>query len=261
MSDTLILKFGGASVAKPEHFSLIADIILARKQEFPKIVVVVSAMGNTTDQLIELAKAVNPTPPPREFDMLMTAGERISMALLAMALAAKNQEALSFTGSQSGIITCQKHNEARIIEVRPHRLLPHLEKGKIVIVAGFQGVSREGEITTLGRGGSDTTAVALGVKLKAERAEFYKNVPGIFDKDPLRYSCALHLPRLTYDQAMTIVTNGAKVLHSRCLELAKNNALPLHVLSFTEFAKNTIHGTVIKDENILRPELLQFEAV
>ena len=258
--DTLVLKFGGAAVAKPELFPLIADIILSRKKEFPKIVVVVSAMGNTTDQLIELSKLVNPHPPPREYDMLMSAGERISMSLLAMALAAKNQEALSFTGSQSGIITCQKHNEARIIEVRPHRLLPHLEMGKVVIVAGFQGVSRAGEITTLGRGGSDTTAVALAVKLNAERVEFYKNVPGIFDKDPLKYSTAQHYSNLTYDQALEIVMNGAKVLHSRCIELAKVNGLPLHVLSFTEFAKNSIHGTVINDINILRHDELRFEA-
>lgn len=256
--DTLVLKFGGAAVSQPEHFSLIADIILARKREFPKIAVVVSAMGNTTDQLIDLAK-VNPTPPPREFDILMSAGERISMALLAMALSAKNQEAFSFTGSQSGIITCQRHNEARIIDVRPHRLLPHLENGRIVIVAGFQGVSRGGEITTLGRGGSDTTAVALGIALKAHRVEFYKNVPGIFTCDPFVCSSAQHLPQLTYDQALAIVTQGAKVLHSRCIELARHNRLPLHILSFTEFAKNPIHGTVINDASLEIPNQLQFE--
>jgi aspartate kinase len=257
--DTLVLKFGGASVASTEHFSLIADIILARKQEFSKIIVVVSAMGDTTDQLIKLAKQVNQAPPPREFDMLMSAGERISMALLAMALSAKNQHAFSFTGSQSGIITCQKHNEARIIEVKPHRLVPHLQKGNVVIVAGFQGVSRGGEITTLGRGGSDTTAVALGIALGAKQVEFYKNVPGIYDLDPIQFSGAKHLPRLTYDEALNIVNQGAKILHNRCVELAKRNGLPLHVLSFTEFAKNAVHGSVITDMQIARSQQLHFE--
>jgi aspartate kinase len=258
--DTLVLKFGGASVATPEHFSLIADIILARMKEYSKIVVVVSAMGNSTDQLQELARKVNPNPPPREMDMLLTVGERISMSLLAMALAAKNQTAISFTGSQSGIITCQKHNEARIIEVRPHRLLPHLDQRRTVIVAGFQGVSRGGEITTLGRGGSDTTAVALGVALNASRVEFYKNVPGIFDSDPFKNHNAKHLPSLTYDEALTIVNQGAKILHTRCLELAKRNGLPLHILSFTEFAKNNLHGTVVFDPSCERNFQPLFEA-
>ncbi|MFN4174875.1 MAG: aspartate kinase, partial [Parachlamydiaceae bacterium] len=175
---TLVLKFGGASVAEPEHFSKIADIILYRKKEFNNIVVVVSAMGDTTNKLIDLAKKVNPNPPRREYDMLVSVGERISISLLAMALALKGQDAISFTGSQSGIITTEEHSEARIIDVKPNRLQPHLQAGKVVIVAGFQGVSKSGEITTLGRGGSDTTAVALAVALKAEKVEFYKDVIG-----------------------------------------------------------------------------------
>jgi len=232
MKRTLVMKFGGAAVASPDCFARIADLILERKRDFERIVVVVSAMGNTTDQLIALAKQVNPSPPQREYDMLVTVGERISIALLAMALAGKNQEALSYTGSQSGIITCNRHTEARIIDVRPTRLLPILELGKIAIVAGFQGVSRGGEITTLGRGGSDTTAVALGVSLGASKVEFYKDVPGICSEDPKCNSQALLYPQLSYKEALKIVLNGAKVLHARCIELAEKNGLPLHVRSF-----------------------------
>lgn len=255
MTKTVILKFGGASVASIEQFPLIADIIVARKKEFSKVAVVVSAMGNTTDELIELAKKVNPHPPPREMDMLMTTGERISMALLAMALASKEEEAISFTGSQSGIITCSQHNEAEIVEVRPHRLLSHLNQGKIVIVAGFQGVSTSGEITTLGRGGSDTTAVALGVALQAERVEFYKNVPGVFDRDPKKCTTAKFLPTLSYDEALKIVEQGAKILHSRSLKLAKLNGLPLQVLSFNTFSNLSpieLQGTQVCDSAIKR---------
>ncbi len=148
----LVIKFGGAAVATPEQFSRIADLILARRLEYSRIVVVVSAMAGTTDQLIRLAKNVHPHPPQREYDMLISAGERISMSLLAMALCLKNQEAVSFTGSQSGIITCHSHSQAHIIDVRPQRIKSSLEQGKIVIVAGFQGVSANKEITTLGRG-------------------------------------------------------------------------------------------------------------
>lgn len=226
------MKFGGAAVATPEHFSRIADIILSRKKEFARIVIVVSAMGNTTNQLIALAKQVHPNPPQREYDMLVSVGERISISLLAMALAAKEHEAVSFTGSQSGIITCPKHTDARIIEVRPHRLKPHLDGGKVVIIAGFQGVSRHGEITTLGRGGSDTSAVALAVALGAEQVEFYKDVPGIFNEDPKQNPQAILLPTLTYDEALAITTKGAKILNSRCLQLAQSNNLPLYIHTF-----------------------------
>lgn len=248
--NTLVMKFGGASVATPEHFSKIADIILSRMDQYPKVIVVVSAMGKTTDQLIDLAKKVNPDPPPREYDMLITVGERISISLLAMALARKNREAISFTGSQSGIITSDTHSEARILEVRPHRLLPCLEEGKVVIVAGFQGVSVRGEITTLGRGGSDTSAVALGVAFKA-KVEFYKDVPGIFSEDPkLNPRATLH-PRLSYSQALDIVNKGAKVLHPRSIELAAKNQLPLHVMSFQEFDPLKNGGTMIMSEKTL----------
>ena len=241
---TLVMKFGGASVASPENFSHIADVILARMQEYNRIIVVVSAMAKTTDQLIQLATEVNADPPRREYDMLVSVGERISISLLAMAIAKKNREAISFTGSQSGIITTDTHSEARIIDIRPHRLIHGLEAGKIVIVAGFQGVSLKGEITTLGRGGSDTTAVALAVTFGA-KVEFYKDVPGVYSEDPKLNANAILFPRLSYKEALDIVYKGAKILHPRCIELACKNRLPLHVLSFID-AKEV--GTVISEE-------------
>lgn len=234
MNRTLIMKFGGASVASTENFAAIAALIAQRKKEYSRIVVVVSAMGDTTDQLIALAKQVHPNPPKREYDMLLTVGERISISLLAMALSLQGQEAVSFTGSQTGIITCPKHSDARIIDIRPHRILPHLENGKIVIIAGFQGVSLAGEITTLGRGGSDTSAVALAAALDAEKVEFFKDVPGIFSEDPKRNPSANFFSTLSYDEALTIVSQGAEILHPRCILLAKKNALPLHIRSFNK---------------------------
>jgi aspartate kinase len=231
--DTLIMKFGGASVAAPEQFAQCAKII-ANAALHARIVVVVSAMGNTTDSLLELARKVHPQPPPREQDMLISVGERISISLLAMALALEGCEAISFTGSQSGILTTPEHSQARITLVKPHRLIKALDAGKIAIVAGFQGVSSEGEITTLGRGGSDTTAVALGVALQAVKVEFYKDVPGIFSEDPKKNCAAIHHSFLSYAEALVIAEKGAKVLHPRCIALAEKNALPLHVLSFVD---------------------------
>lgn len=249
------MKFGGASVATTESFARIADIIINRLQSFSKIVVVVSAMGDTTNQLIALAKQVHSDPPRREYDMLLTVGERISISLLAMALAAKNQEAISFTGSQSGIITSCTHADALIEEVRPHRLFNALNDGKVVIVAGFQGVSRKGEITTLGRGGSDTSAVALGIALDAA-VEFYKDVDGIYSADPKCNPAALHLPILGYKEALEIVKAGAKVLHPRSIILAEKNSLPLYVRSF-EQGKELF--TQIIDHSIVRSPEKQYE--
>lgn len=254
MKKTLVMKFGGASVATPDHFAQIANIILARKQEYQRIVIVVSAMGDTTDQLIALAKQVHPNPPRREYDMLVSVGERISIALLAMALVLKDSQAVSFTGSQSGIITCSSHSNARIVDVRPHRILKALENEKIVIVAGFQGVSQTGEITTLGRGGSDTSAVALGVALKAECVEFYKDVSGIYSEDPKINPCAELFPLLSYETAARIVENGHPVLHSRCINLASLNQLALYVCSFIDFDKNHCQGTLIGEFNRLRAQ-------
>jgi aspartate kinase len=243
----IILKFGGASVNSPEAFSAIANIILYRKKEYQKVIVVVSAMGNTTDELIALAYKVNARPPRRELDMLISVGERMSISLLAMSLAAKGAHAISFTGSQSGILTTSHHFDAKIINVKPHRLLGPLEQGKIVIVAGFQGVSLSGEITTLGRGGSDTTAVALAIALQAQKVEFFKDVDGVFDCDPKTNSCAQLLPKLTYQEAYKMMTNGAKVLHARCIQLAKKHSIPLKVSSFYKYDKPSM-GTAIFDK-------------
>jgi len=231
---TLVLKFGGAAVAEVGLFGTIADIIEKRKRIYSRIVVVVSAMGTTTDDLLRLAKQVHPNPPRRELDMLLSVGERMSIALLAMALDLKGMEAISFTGSQSGIITSNEHADAKIVEMRPWRLQPHLEEEKIVIVAGFQGVSRKGEITTLGRGGSDTTAVAIAVALHAEKVEFYKDVSGIYNSDPKTDASAAFFNSLSYDAMLQMAQKGAKVLHPRSVLMAKNNGLPLHVLSFHE---------------------------
>jgi aspartate kinase len=240
------MKFGGASVATPAHFQNVAQLIRKRCQEFERVVVVVSAMGDTTDQLIKLAREVHPEPPRRELDMLISVGERMSIALLAMALARLGIEAVSFTGSQSGIITTDDHTEARIMTVRPDRLMQPLEEGRVVIVAGFQGVSRKKEITTLGRGGSDTTAVALGVALGAGHIEFLKDVHGIYDRDPDGDPTAQLLPQLSFETALEIVGRcGHAILHRRCIELAQRNSLPLRILPF---ADPEAGGSWIRDE-------------
>lgn len=238
----LVMKFGGASVETPKSFLKLAKIIIERSHYHKKIAVVVSAMANTTDQLFQLAKRVHPNPPKREQDMLVSVGERISISLLAMALAREGVEAVSFTGSQSGIITCENHSDASIVDVRPKRIQKVLDEGKIAIVAGFQGVSRQGEITTLGRGGSDTSAVALAVGLGADIVEFYKDVPGICEEDPKEKPQARVYPELSYDQALQIAENGAEVLHKRCIELAAKNNIQLCIHSFN----NPTHvGTVV----------------
>lgn len=229
------MKFGGGVLKGAESFSKIADQIAGKR-----VVVVVSAMSGMTDQLIEMAKKVHESPPKRELDMLISVGERMSIALLAMALAKKGVEAVSFTGSQSGIITTSEHQEARIIDVRPMRLVKALDQGKVVIVAGFQGVSLDKEITTLGRGGSDTTAVALAIALQGD-LEFVKDVPGIYRNFPDR---ALLEKELTHEEATAIVSRTGKVLHVRALELAKKNGLPFLVRGLVRGA-----GTVVKQIN------------
>ena len=244
------MKFGGASALKPESFLRLAKIIIERSLQHKKIAVVVSAMANTTDQLFSLAKRVHPNPPEREQDMLVSVGERISISLLAMALAREGKEAVSFTGSQSGIITCENHSDAKIVDVRPRRIQETLKSGKIAIVAGFQGVSTTGEITTLGRGGSDTSAVALAVALGAPRVEFYKDVPGIFEKDPKRELSEKH-HCLTYADALELARKGAQVLASRCIELAQKNNIELCIHSFHHPSDvGTIVGSNNKNENL-----------
>jgi aspartate kinase len=234
---TLIIKFGGASVATPGHFRNVAALIRARREYYSSIVVVVSAMSGTTEELRRLSQEVHPEPPLRELDMLLTAGERISIALLAMALHRIEIPAISFTGSQSGIITTGDHNSAYIVDVRPQRLIPYLKRGTLAIVAGFQGVTPDGEITSLGKGGSDTSAVALGVALDAEVVEFYKDVSGIYREDPKQNVKAELLAKLNFDAAYLLMSQGAKILHPRSVLLASKNSLPLHVLSFYEAAE------------------------
>ena len=237
-----ILKFGGASVASPQNFHRIAEIVQSWKSE--PIVVVVSAMGDTTDRLLLLAQEVHPNPPKREQDMLVSVGERISMSLLAMALLKLGVDAVSFTGSQSGIITDEYHSEARIVEVRPKRILDALNSNKVVIVAGFQGVSRQGEITTLGRGGSDTTAVALAAALNAPVVDFFKDVDGIYSADPKKDFSAVLISKISYENAKKM---QAKILHSRCIELAEKNGIQLQV---RPFMNPSFVGSVVGDEAI-----------
>ena len=235
-----MLKFGGAAVRTPESFRSIAEIIKLRKACYDRIVVAISAMGDTTDELILLAKRVHPAPPKRELDMLLSVGERISMSLLAMSLDTLGISAASFTGSQSGILTTEDHTQAKIVDLKPKRVLAALEAGKVSIVAGFQGMSLTGEITTLGRGGTDTTAVALAIALGAKRVEFYKDVDGIFDRDPHVHQEAQLLEKLSYSRALNIIEKGAQVLHDRCVTLAAKHKVCLHVLPFSSFASSAL---------------------
>lgn len=228
----VVQKYGGSSVADATSIKRVAQRIVATKKAGNDVVVVVSAMGDTTDELIDLANQVSPLPPGRELDMLLTAGERISMALLAMAIGNSGQEARSFTGSQAGVITDGTHGKAKIIDVTPGRLQSALDEGAIVIVAGFQGVSQTSkDITTLGRGGSDTTAVALAAALNADVCEIYTDVDGIFTADPRIVPSAQQIPALSYEETLEMAANGAKILHLRCVEYARRNNMPIHVRS------------------------------
>ncbi|MFZ5470729.1 MAG: aspartate kinase [Myxococcota bacterium] len=220
----VVQKYGGSSVAGAEKLRLVARKVKARRDEGAQLVVVVSAMGDTTDELLALAKEVSPDPPRRELDMLLTCGERISMALLSMALQELGVPAISFTGSQSGIITNDAHAQARIVEVRPYRISDELAAGKVVIVAGYQGVSYKREVTTLGRGGSDTTAVALAAALGAD-CEIYSDVDGIFSADPRVVPDAKKLAALSYDEMQELASAGAKVLNATAVEFAKQKGI------------------------------------
>lgn len=228
----IVAKFGGSSVADAAGILRVAKRIVDSKRAGNEVVVVVSAMGDTTDDLIDLAKQVSPNPPGRELDMLLTAGERISMAVLAMAINDLGFEARSYTGSQAGLITDSTHGKARIVDVTPGRIQEALRENAIPIVAGFQGVSQDTkDITTLGRGGSDLTAVALAAALYADVCEIYTDVDGIFSADPRVVPSARQVPRITYDEMMELAAAGAKVLHLRCVEYAKRFDLPIHVRS------------------------------
>lgn len=225
----VVQKFGGSSVATVERLKEVARQIVERRRAGAQVVVVVSAMGKTTDALIAQAREVTANPPRRELDMLVTAGERISMALLSMAIAELGFDSISFTGSQSGIITDDSHQGARILEVRPHRIIDELERGRIVTVAGFQGVSRTTkEITTLGRGGSDTTAVALAAALAAESCEIYSDVDGVYSADPNVVPQARLLTELGYEVMQDMATMGAKVLNADAVEFARRAGIVIH---------------------------------
>jgi aspartate kinase len=228
----VVQKYGGSSVADADGIKRVAQRIVATRKAGHSVVVVVSAMGDTTDELRDLANEVSPLPPARELDMLLTAGERISMALLAMAIANLGHEGRSFTGSQAGVITDSAHGKARIIDVTPGRIRSALDAGAIPIVAGFQGVSQDTkDITTLGRGASDTTAVALAAALGADACEIYTDVDGVFTADPRIVSDARRLPRVSYEEMLEMAACGAKVLMLRCVEYARRYSIPIHVRS------------------------------
>ena len=235
----LVQKYGGTSVGSPERIQQVADRIVRTRRSGTELVVVVSAMGDTTDDLIDLAKKVSPEEHPREMDMLLTAGERISMALVAMAVRDRGQEAVSFTGSQSGIVTDTSHTRAKIVEIRAERIREELAKGRVVIVAGFQGVSRDREVTTLGRGGSDTTAVALAAALGAEECGIYTDVDGVYTADPRIVPGARKLAALSYDEMLELACLGAKVLHNRSVEIARRFGVPVHVRSSFNWNEGT----------------------
>ncbi len=230
MSRIVVQKFGGSSVADAEKIRKVAARVKARRAEGWRLVVVVSAMGDTTDELLSLARQISADPPRRELDMLLTCGERISMALLSMALHEQGVAAISFTGSQSGIITDDTHAQARIIEVKPARIEEELAKDKVVIVAGYQGVSKSREVTTLGRGGSDTTAVALAAALGAD-CEIYSDVDGVFSADPRVVPSAKKLEALSFEEMQELAAAGAKVLNAQAVEFAREKGIVIHARS------------------------------
>ncbi|MBB4894256.1 aspartate kinase [Streptomyces olivoverticillatus] len=236
----VVQKYGGSSVADAEGIKRVAKRVVEAKKNGHQVVVVVSAMGDTTDELIDLAAQVSPIPAGREFDMLLTAGERISMALLAMAIKNLGHEAQSFTGSQAGVITDSVHNKARIIDVTPGRIQQSVDAGNIAIVAGFQGVSQDKkDITTLGRGGSDTTAVALAAALDAEVCEIYTDVDGVFTADPRVVKKARKIDWISFEDMLELASSGSKVLLHRCVEYARRYNIPIHVRSSFSGLKGT----------------------
>ncbi|WP_028559998.1 aspartate kinase [Paenibacillus pinihumi] len=243
----IVMKFGGSSVGTPERMQRVAKRIIERQQEGHRIVVVVSAMGDTTDDLIDQSKLLNPNPPAREMDMLLTTGEQISIALLSMTIHQLGGKALSYTGWQAGFVTDDNHGKARIQDIRPERIFKALDKDNIVVVAGFQAISADGEITTLGRGGSDTTAVALAAAIKADLCEIYTDVDGVYSTDPRVVKCARKINEISYDEMLELANLGAAVLHPRAVEYAKHNKVCLVVRS--SFTYN--EGTFVKEETVM----------
>ncbi|QJC51772.1 aspartate kinase [Paenibacillus albicereus] len=243
----IVMKFGGSSVGTTERMQRVAQRIVENRDAGHQVVVVVSAMGDTTDDLIDQSKRLNSNPPAREMDMLLTTGEQISVALLSMTIHAMGRQAVSMTGWQAGIRTEPLHGKARITDIRPDRIHEALEAGGVVIVAGFQGMTEQGEITTLGRGGSDTTAVALAAAIKADVCEIFTDVDGIYSTDPRVVKNARKLPEISYDEMLELAHLGAAVLHPRAVEYAKHNNVKLVVRS--SFTHN--EGTTVKEEAVM----------
>jgi aspartate kinase len=249
----VVQKFGGTSVGDPEKIRRVAARIAATAAAGAQVCVVVSAMGKTTDELVDLSAAVSADPHPRELDMLLTAGEQISIALLSMALIDLGRPAMSFTGPQAGILTDTTHGRARIVEMRTDRVRAALDRGEVAIVAGFQGISPDANVTTLGRGGSDTTAVALAAALEADACEIYTDVDGVYTADPRLVPQARKLAQVTYEEMLDLAANGARVLMLRSVEYGRNHGVPIHVRS--SFSED--EGTwIVKEEDVLEQAII-----
>ncbi|NYH80442.1 aspartate kinase [Actinopolyspora biskrensis] len=247
----VVQKYGGSSLESADRIKRVAERIVETRRAGNDVVVVCSAMGDTTDELLDMAQQVNPDPPERELDMLLTAGERISNALVAMAIESLGEQARSLSGSQAGVITTSAHQNARIMDVTPDRVREALDEGQVVMVAGFQGVSQESkDITTLGRGGSDTTAVAVAAAMNADVCEIYTDVDGVYTADPRIAKDARHLDRVTYEEMLELAATGAKVLHLRAVEYARRYAVPLHVRSSYSSKPGTIVSGSVEDLSV-----------
>ncbi|MBU4439892.1 MAG: aspartate kinase, partial [Firmicutes bacterium] len=253
MQDLIVQKYGGSSVANVERIKRVAGRIIETKEKGKKVVVVVSAMGDTTDDLIELAQKINEHPPSREMDMLLATGEQVSISLLAMAIQSMGHDVVSLTGAQCGIVTSNVHKRARINDIHTHRIEKELAAGKIVIVAGFQGINENKDITTLGRGGSDTSAVALAASLEAELCEIYTDVDGVYTADPRIVEDASKIEEISYEEVLEMASTGAKVLHPRSVEMAEKFKVPLVVRS----SYNYNEGTIIKEDVIMEKVLVR----
>jgi aspartate kinase len=249
----IVQKYGGTSVDGVERLRSVADRVVRAREAGDDVIVVVSAMGQTTDDLARMAKDIAPVPDPREMDMLLTAGERITMALLGIAINARGVRAASYTGSQAGIITDTAHGQARILEIRPKRILEALEAGNVVIVAGFQGLSSAYEITTLGRGGSDLTAVAMAAAVGAVRCEIYTDVGGVMTADPRIVPEARLIERIGYEEMLELAAAGAQALQSRSVELARRHGIRLHVRSAFD---DEAPGTIVEEDGAMEDVLI-----
>ncbi|MDX6671957.1 MAG: aspartate kinase [Solirubrobacteraceae bacterium] len=251
MPETVVMKFGGTSVASAERIQHAARRIVEKREQGKRVVAVLSARGSTTDELTEMAFEVSPNPDPREMDMLLSTGERISCALCAMAINDLGHRAISLTGSQAGIVTDTSHTKARILDVRADRIKRALEEDLVVLVAGFQGVSTAADVTTLGRGGSDTTAVAVAAALQAEMCEIYTDVPGVFSADPRIVPDARKLPILSFEEMLEMAASGARVLQLRSVEYARNHGVRIHCRSSFEDGPGTV--VVSESETMEQP--------